>query len=243
MRLAFIDDDYGEIENLIKMIDIELQGTVYTTSKKQLFNSGEDFLSVWKAGMFDIIFLDIFMDNITGIDVAKKIRETDSTVKIIFCTTSNEFASESYCVDAAFYLVKPFSQNMVHTMVQKLINIDSQLSQFITLPDGQKLFLRDILYCEYINHKIYIYTKSHNDIQVRMTFSDFMELLSSFSFLISCCKGMIINLYEVTIKENTYFLLSDGSNIPISRRKTKEINQVYADFMFNKMRKEMLDNA
>lgn len=120
MRLAFVDDDYGEIKKLTTMIDKELQGTVYSSCTKQLFSTGETFLSVWKPGMYDIVFLDIFMDQLTGVDVARQIRKTDASVKIIFCTTSNEFASESYCVDASFYLLKPFSQNMVHTMVQKL---------------------------------------------------------------------------------------------------------------------------
>ena len=123
MRLAFVDDDYGEIKKLTTMIDKELQGTVYSSCTKQLFSTGETFLSVWKPGMYDIVFLDIFMDQLTGVDVARQIRKTDASVKIIFCTTSNEFASESYCVDASFYLLKPFSQNMVHTMVQNLLRL------------------------------------------------------------------------------------------------------------------------
>ena len=105
MRLAFVDYDYGEIKKLTTMIDKELHGTVYSSCTKQLFSTGETFLSVWKPGMYDIVFLDIFMDQLTGVDVARQIRKTDASVKIIFCTTSNEFASESYCVDASFYLL------------------------------------------------------------------------------------------------------------------------------------------
>ena len=187
MRLAFVDDDYDEIKKLTTMIDKELQGTVYSSCTKQLFSTGETFLSVWKPGMYDIVFLDIFMDQLTGVDVARQIRKTDASVKIIFCTTSNEFASESYCVDASFYLLKPFSQNMVHTMVQKLIKVDSRLSLFITLPNDRKLYLRDIIY-------------------------------------------------------GNCFILSDNSTIPISRRKIKEINNVYADFIFEKMKDKMLND-
>lgn len=57
MRLAFVDDDYGEIKKLTTMIDKELQGTVYSSCTKQLFSTGETFLSVWKPGMYDIVFL------------------------------------------------------------------------------------------------------------------------------------------------------------------------------------------
>ena len=219
MRLAFVDDDYDEIKKLTTMIDKELQGTVYSNCKRQLFDNGETFLSVWKPGMYDIVFLDIFMDQLTGVDVARQIRKTDTSVKIIFCTTSNEFASESYCVD-----------------------VDSRLSLFITLPNDRKLYLRDIIYGEYINHKIFIHTKSRNDISFRMSFGNFLELISPFSFLISCCKGIIVNLYEVINKENNCFILSDNSTIPISRRKIKEINNVYADFIFEKMKDKMLND-
>ena len=50
MRLAFVDDDYGEIKKLTTMIDKELHGTVYSSCTKQLFSTGETFLSVWKPG-------------------------------------------------------------------------------------------------------------------------------------------------------------------------------------------------
>ena len=123
-------------------------------------------------------------------------------------------------------------------MVQKLINVDSRLSLFITLPNNRKLYLRDIIYGEYINHKIFIHTKSRNDISFRMSFGNFLELISPFSFLISCCKGIIVNLYEVINKENNCFILSDNSTIPISRRKIKEINNVYADFIFERQNAE-----
>ena len=80
MRLAFVDDDYGEIKKLTTMIDKELQETFYSSYTKQLFSTGETFLSVWKPGMYDIVFLDIFMDQLTGVDVARQIRKTDESV-------------------------------------------------------------------------------------------------------------------------------------------------------------------
>ena len=239
MRIAICDDEQNYRNLITKYIRFYFQEHLLDL-KYDEFSSGEELLLSNKK--FDIVFLDIFMDQLTGVDVARQIRKTDASVKIIFCTTSNEFASESYCVDASFYLVKPFSQNMVHTMVQKLIKVDSRLSLFITLPNDRKLYLRDIIYGEYINHKIFIHTKSRNDISFRMSFGNFLELISPFSFLISCCKGIIVNLYEVINKENNCFILSDNSTIPISRRKIKEINNVYADFIFEKMKDKMLND-
>ena len=60
------------------------------------FLSGTDFFAAWKTGMYDLIFLDIYLKDCLGIDIARQIRESDKDVLLVFCTTSNEFASESY---------------------------------------------------------------------------------------------------------------------------------------------------
>ena len=72
------------------------------------FPSGEAFLASYRPGLFDLIILDIFMKEITGMDTARKIRESDQTVRIVFSTSSNDFASESYEVNACYYLKKPY---------------------------------------------------------------------------------------------------------------------------------------
>ena len=58
---------------------------------------------------YDVIFLDIYMDGMTGMDAARAIREIDRVVRIIFITTSTEFAVDSYEVSAFGYLLKPHS--------------------------------------------------------------------------------------------------------------------------------------
>ena len=64
-------------------------------------------------GAYDLVVLDIFMGKMTGIEVAEKLRETDKSVHIAFGTSSNEFASESYDLNACYYLCKPFQADKV----------------------------------------------------------------------------------------------------------------------------------
>ncbi len=75
------------------------------------FSSGEDFLGAFTPGKYDLIFLDIYMDGITGMETAKRIRQTDHDCRIIFITISPEFAVESYNVNASFYLLKPIGKD------------------------------------------------------------------------------------------------------------------------------------
>ena len=163
MRVALVDDTQEERQILSVILDEELpQADVFT------FTDGEIFLKDWENNTYDLILLDIYMDEMLGVDVARKVRETDLDVRIVFCTTSNEFASESYEVGANYYLPKPVSINSFQRMLKMIRLDDYELNRFITLPDGQKIVLRNITYTEYYNHSIIIHSKKRADLQTRM---------------------------------------------------------------------------
>lgn len=232
MRIALIDDTPEELEILAKIVNSELpHANVFT------FRNGEHFLETWGDNSYDLILLDIYMEEMLGVDVARKVRETDLDVRIVFCTTSNEFASESYEVSANYYLQKPVSTASFQRMLQ-MIRLDHyEENRFITLPDGQKIVLRNITYTEYHNHSIIIHSKKRGDLQTRMSQTEWELILAEHNFLCSCSKGIVVNFYEVDRVENGMFVLHNGDMVPISRRKTKEMTESYAHFCFEQMRK------
>ena len=232
MRIALVDDTPMELKILSEIIDIELPEAEVLT-----FPNGETFLKSWESASFDLILLDIYMDELHGIDVAKKIRETDFDVRIVFCTTSNEFASESYEVGANYYLQKPVSSTSFQRMLKMIRLNEYELNRFITLPDGQRIVLRNITYTEYYNHSIIIHSKKRADLQTRMSQMEWEALLSEYNFLYSCSKGIVVNFYEVERSEDSMFILNNGSSVPISRRKAKDALEAFAHFRFEAMRK------
>lgn len=232
MRVALVDDTPEELRILSEILNEQLpQADVYT------FQNGESFLNNWEQNSYDLILLDIYMDEMLGVDVARKVRQTDLDVRIVFCTTSNEFASESYEVGANYYLQKPVSATSFQRMLQMIRLSDYELNRFITIPDGQKIVLRNITYTEYYNHSIIIHSKKRADLQTRMSQTEWETLLSEHSFLFSCSKGIVVNFYEVEKTEDGMFVLKNGSQVPISRRKSKEAMEAYAHFRFEQMRK------
>lgn len=116
MKIAIVDDSIKDREYLQK----EIQEIFFRRTKNHIkittFKSGEELLEYFydnkegNASLFDIVFLDIYMEDITGVDTARAIRKIDEDVRLIFITTSNEFASESYEVKAEDYLIKPFNK-------------------------------------------------------------------------------------------------------------------------------------
>ena len=96
MKIAIVDDDLKMFERMQAYLKEALGGS----AELAYFSSGEAFLQAWQPRAYDLVILDIFMAHLTGVEVAKEIRKTDADVKLVFSTTSNEFASESYEVNA-----------------------------------------------------------------------------------------------------------------------------------------------
>lgn len=232
MRVALVDDTPEELQLLSDILDKELP-----QAEVSMFSSGESFLKNWGNHSYDLILLDIYMDELLGVDVARKVRETDLDVRIVFCTTSNEFASESYEVGANYYLQKPVSANSFQRMLKMIRLDDYELNRFITLPDGQKIVLRNITYTEYYNHTIIIHSKKRADLQTRMSQMEWEALLAEYNFLYSCSKGLVVNFHEVDNTKDGMFVLKNGEQVPISRRKSKDALETYAHFRFEEMRK------
>lgn len=233
MKIALVDDRPEELNRLLNIAKKALpQANLFT------FPSGEAFLETWKRGEYDLILLDIFMDRILGIDVARKVREEDEDVRLVFCTTSNEFACESYEVGANYYLQKPVSETSFAKMLEMIKLAQYELNRFIRLPDGQRVVLRNVIYSEYHNHLITIHCKRGTDVQTRMSQTDWESLLSDYAYFYSCSKGIVVNFHEIVNQEDGMFLMSDDTRLPISRRKAKDALEAFAHFRFEKMRKE-----
>ena len=233
MRIAIVDDDIQMYDRLHAYLN-ELLGD---SSDIIGFPSGEEFLFAWKPGAFDLIILDIFMDRLTGMDVAREIRKTDRDVRIVFSTTSNEFASESYEVNACYYLHKPFGRDRVKAMLDRIDLAEIEKMRTAKLPDGTSVRLRNIIYVDFASHRVTLHCKHNDDTVVRASLSEIEPLLCAYPYFFSPSKGIIVNFYEVTAQTGDTFTMSDGRSIPISRRKAKEVLEAYSAFRFEILRK------
>ena len=239
MKIAILDDEKFFRDQLQTLLSQQLDLLGDTRHTIDVFDNGETFLNTWKAGKYDLILLDIYMQELTGVDVASIIRKTDSQVSLVFCTSSNEYASETYAVGAKEYLQKPITAEKISIMFQKLNLEKMELLRTIRLPDGYPLILRNILYLEYSNHVVTIYTKKGDAHRIRLSFGEMETLLASYNYFYSPIKGMILNFHEVIRKSEDTFYLTNGVSIPITRRKIKDAQEVYSQFLFQKMLKEV----
>ena len=240
MRIVIIDDCVEDIEQSKRIICMAFSIAGLGANSITCYTDSTRFIEEFTENAYDIIFMDIIMDTMDGIAAATKVRAVDKYVKLVFSTSSNDFASQSYEVGADYYLKKPYDIDQTVKMLQRLRIPAFDEGRYIVLPEGDKVILRSILYTIYFNHVIEIHLTNGNSIRTRLRQIDLERLIMLQPYFVKCSKGSIVNMYEVDcIKENEV-VLSDGTAVQVSRRKLKDMEKLYADFMFDKMRRELL---
>ena len=236
MNIALIEDSNQDMEQLNHLVQMYF-------SDRQIFrvvdtySNGKSFLKTWPEKTYDLVFLDIMMPDMTGIDVARKIRETDSNCLIIFISASTEFALQGFEVRAFDYLLKPITQeklertlNLCHDELIKHVRyIEIKVSRTII-----KLPLQDIIYTDYYNHYIQIHTASET-IRSYQQFDSFSPLLLCYPQFLCCYRNCIVNMDLISLVDKDDFVMLTGERVPIIKNNRHAIFQQYADYQFFKI--------
>ena len=229
-RIAICDDSPADvlyIRTLVAKWEQEKDVSVTLLN----FPSAEAFLFHYEEDKnFDIMLLDIEMDDMNGIDLAKRIREQDSTAQIIFITGYPDFVGEGYEVAALHYLMKPVKQKKLFEVLDRATANLKKAEQTILLQvDGQqlKVTLSSIKYLEAMSHTLCIYT-THGKYETRMPISKVEALLGE--DFIKCHRSFIVNLKYVSLMSKTEVTLDSGEKLPLSRSSYKEVNQAFIKY-------------
>ena len=179
-------------------------------------SDGTELLSMWKPKRWDLIFLDIYMPQLNGVEAARRLRKLDTRCEIVFATTSREHGMEGYELHALDYLTKPFSQQDVDSVMdwflQKRAEQPRELS--VRTQDGEeRIPLPTIRYIESRGHTCVIHAADRT-LSVRRSIDELAGGLDA-AFL-RCHKSFLLNLAYVTGLEKNQFLLDGGGSVPIS---------------------------
>ncbi|MDO4338311.1 MAG: LytTR family DNA-binding domain-containing protein [Eubacteriales bacterium] len=240
MRVAIVDDLPEDSEKLLADVWRWAEETqTPLVPPPSLFDSGEALLDSMTEGSFDVIFLDIYMNGMNGMETARKIRETDQSCRLIFTTLTPDFAVESYDVESSYYLVKPYSYQKLSLALNRCGISALEQEQFITIPGRlgeERLYLHDIVYTEYINRRITVHMKDGTCRSVAMRQSDFADALLEYPYFCDCIKGVLVNFEMVNQLQKDRFLLKNGQYIPISRLKYQSVREQFLEFSYAQTR-------
>lgn len=230
MKIAIIDDSIADAEVLKGYLH------QYSEESRQEFNidyyeASIDFLEEFH-NQYDVLFLDIEMPGADGLNVAREIREKDSSVAIVFVTNMAQFAIEGYKVNAIDFMVKPVGYFVFTDTLKKAINsvsVRSDTSILINDPEGlYKISSNEILYVEKSQDKVIFHTMERNYIE-RNTIKSIKEKLDS-RFFGECSSGILVNYEKVRCitKEEVDVGLT---RLPISRRQKKQFTEDYIKYV------------
>ena len=238
LRIAITDDLNSEREKLSSAIAAPFEKVGLAIGNIDEFTSGEALLRRFSAGKYDLIFLDIYMGGISGVETAKRIRSIDKNVMLVFVTTSNEFASESYAVKANFYLLKPIRSDSIKQLAETLAQQMQNTRSVAALPDGTVIPLSSLVYTSCSGHYVNVYLVGSEPLKIRTTHKIMYEALSKYEGIISCNKGVLVSLANVAKLDGENFLMINGDTVPISRRKMTQIKNDYTRFVLNRIHSE-----
>lgn len=227
MRIAICEDDNTQVE-LSKSYLNEWSQLGKHQTEICTYSSAEAFLfSLEDDGPFDVLLLDIQMSEMTGIELAKKLRRQRSDVIIIFITAIKEFVFEGYDVDALQYILKPISREKLFSVLDKSC-AKLNKSEPIIIIDNQKIKQSDIIYIESQAHYIDIYLQD-KVIKVKKSLKEIFDLLDKSHFIFSH-RSYIVNISKIERILKEEVLLEHEYLVPISRAKYKEINSAFISF-------------
>ncbi|AQU11015.1 LytTR family DNA-binding domain-containing protein [Clostridioides difficile] len=223
-RIVICEDDITQIAFLRECILKSLEGI---SSQIELFefNSGEELLETNLEGI-DIFFLDIKMLQLTGMDVAKIIRETNDTSEIIFITSIVDYIQEGYKVRAYRYLLKPIDFGDLNESILSCISdIIKKRENFMLIENKgiiNKILINSIMYIEVRKKVLTIHTK--NDTYYTKNSMDKIELeLEKYNFF-RCHKSYLINLeYIQFICKNTVVI--NDEDVPVSKYRMADLKK------------------
>jgi DNA-binding LytR/AlgR family response regulator len=239
LNIAICDDLETDRKILIDMIHR------YCTENNSIlnintYNKGEEFISDFNDQNFNLVFLDIYMGRLNGIETAKEIRKKDNNCIIVFMTTSTDFALDAYSLDASQYLVKPITYDKIKKIFDKCLEQFSNSMRFIEIIENSstiKILLKDIYYIEVYDKTCFIHKKDEV-IKTYSSLAKLCDLLGGVPFL-KCHRSYIVNMFYINEILSNDFILKNGEKIPITKNDKLNFKQIYLDFVFNQMRTDM----
>lgn len=230
MKIAICDDNPAERSALKRRLDAmgELTGAEY-----RFFSDGEELICEYEKGeRYDLVFLDVEMGRVDGINAGNYISSVDGGAMIIFVTSYPQYAIEAFDCNAFHYLLKSSDDDRFNSVIRRALQHYKKDHRFYTLAtkDGMvRLPLSDIYYVECFRKHLYFYTADATYV-TKSTLKDAIAALQPFDFY-QVHQGYVVNFEKVVQIIGGEMILDNGMRVSISVRKHTDVIHAYSRFI------------
>lgn len=231
IRIALCDDEKAVMLKLSQYIG-EYSSEYGQSISCTAFDSAVNFIDAHMKSPFDIVFLDVMMPALNGIQTAKELRAVDRTVRIVFITSSVDFAVDSYDVDAFYYMLKPVDKRKLFSVLERAISsIGHGKSLMLRIGGGIVRFELDKLCCCEAAGKEVIYMLANGTaLKSSGQFFETAAAMVEYPNFVQSHRSYVINLDYVEKISDKEVLLKNRMRIPVSRGKYQYVKEKYLEY-------------
>ncbi len=232
MKIAVCDDDKATREHIISLIKEQIQDAEVVT-----FGSGEEMLKAQED--FDISFLDVEMKELSGMDVAKQIRQEQEEKGsarsiIIFVTGYEKYMNDAFDVLAFHYLLKPINEEKFRTVFERALKelsaIEERTKRYILVRNSgtqQRVYIKDIYYIESANKKVIIHTKA-GVLESYGTMEEFGQMTGSGFY--RCHRCYLVNMEKIVSYNADTIQVANGDKLILAQKKYNDFIKQYMKY-------------
>ena len=237
IRIAIVDDQ-PEARELLRQ-DLLVRAPAGTSIA--CFDSSEAFLNGFTPGDDSLVFLDICMEGMNGIEAAERVRKRSARCLIVFLTSSREYAFDAFPVHPFDYLLKPFEQARIRQLLDDLLRILQHPEPEIEVRFARKLMrlpYSKVYYALAQNHFVRIMS-DEGECRATGIFAQVEKELCADPRFLVCNRGIIINMSAVLRFENDCIQMLDGTQFPVRQKDKGRLFATFTQYQFRHMRREI----
>lgn len=243
LKICICDDNEAELAKIAGLVRHFADSHPELPIQAQAFRSAFDLLDyLEKRGGFDLYLLDILMPEITGMDLAQRIRERMEKAELLFLTISREYAVEAFGVEASGYLLKPVRQDefdrAVCSCIEKLKPGENASLLLKTKNGIRKVPVYELMSAESIRHSYRCTLAGGIVLEAPGAISALFEELRAYPCFYMPHRAFIVNFRYVIGLAAMEILMADGQRIPVSRNCYADLKNAFMEYTLQKNRRD-----
>lgn len=225
IQIAICDDEEIFLDSLKEQIlhQLQISGMEY---ELHIYDNGTKLIEMSESTVFDIVFLDIEMPLLNGLEVAEKLRETNPFINIIFVTNRDDLVFTSLRYRPFRFIRKQRILEELPEAVSQIIQVIEKENQYYTVSlnnSSKQVKITDILFFESLKHDIYIHTHTEH-FRIKSNLTKIEKEMSLHGF-IRVHSGYLVNYRFIYSINKAEVVLSNQKSIPLSRHRAEDVKQ------------------